>query len=179
VNCQFICGSPGSPRGRRGTEPNELEVIMANYVGRVCVAGSFVIASLLAAGVGAQTPAAQQAAPKVKSVRTVPINSVEGKDNYVAYCAVCHGLDGKGKGPAAPAMKAPVPDLTTIAQRNKGKFDLLSIEYIITGTGKTATPAHGVEDMPIWGDVFQGDDRSKTILRIGNLAKYLESIQQK
>jgi hypothetical protein len=57
--------------------------------------------------------------------------------------------------PAAPAMKVPVPDLTTIAKRSAGKFNATDVEYIIRGTGKTATPAHGVEDMPIWGDVFR------------------------
>ena len=152
---------------------------MASYPGRFCVAASFIVAGVLAVNVAAQTPSAQTPVPKVKSVRVVPISSVEGRDNYTAYCAVCHGEDGKGNGPAAPAMKAPVPDLTTIAMRNKGKFDLLSVEYIINGTGKTATPAHGVEAMPIWGDVFQSEDKSKRTLRIGNLAKYLQSIQQK
>jgi mono/diheme cytochrome c family protein len=152
---------------------------MANYVGKVCVAGSFIVAYVLSAGVAAQTPAAQTPVPKVKVVRAVPIVSLDGHDNFTAYCAVCHGPDGKGNGPAAPAMKVAVPDLTGIAKRNKGKFDALSIEYIIKGTGKTSTPAHGVEDMPIWGEVFRGEDKSATTLRIGNLVKFLESIQMK
>ena len=152
---------------------------MASYLGRFGIAASFIAAWVLAVNVSAEMPSGQTPAPKVKAVSTAPITSVDGRDNYMAYCAVCHGEDGKGHGPAAPAMKAPVPDLTTIAKRNKGKFDAVSLQYLISGTGKTATPAHGVEEMPIWGDVFKPDDRGVTKLRIGNLVRYLESIQQR
>jgi hypothetical protein len=86
-------------------------------------------------------------------------------------------VQGKGDGPAAPAMKVPVPDLTTIAARNKGKFNPLVVENIIRGTSKTPTPAHGIETMPIWGEVFRGSDSSATLLRIRNLVRYVESIQ--
>ena len=82
---------------------------MASYFS-VRVAGSLVFACVLAVGVAAQTPPGQQNVPKVKSAIAVPIASVEGKDNFTAYCAVCHGQDGKGNGPAAPAMKKPVPE---------------------------------------------------------------------
>lgn len=150
---------------------------MTTYLGRVAIAGSFAVACVLAVGVAAQTPSGQKPVPKVKSVSIVPIVSVDGQDNFTAYCAVCHGLDAKGNGPAAPAMKVPVPDLTTIAKRNKGKFNAVAVQLIIKGSGKTSTPAHGVEDMPIWGDVF-GSDTPPTTLRIANLVKYLESIQQ-
>jgi mono/diheme cytochrome c family protein len=136
------------------------------------------MACVLAAGVAAQTPATAEK-PKVKAVRAAPIASLEGKDNYDAYCAVCHGATAKGDGPAAPAMKAPVPDLTTIAKRHDGKFDSTNVEMTIRGTGKTATPAHGVESMPVWGDVFNYEDKARAILRVRNLAKYLESIQVK
>ncbi len=39
------------------------------------------------------------------------IRSVEGPDLFRAYCTSCHGLDARGAGPAAPALKAKVPDL--------------------------------------------------------------------
>jgi mono/diheme cytochrome c family protein len=156
---------------------------MARCFETVGVAGFLIVGCLFTIGVAAQTPPAQtpppqKEVPKVKGVRAAPIASVEGKDNFSAYCAVCHGQTGKGDGPAAPAMKVAVPDLTTIAKRNNGKFNATHVEYIIRGTGKTSTPAHGVEDMPIWGEVFGGDDRSVSRLRIGNLVKSVESIQQ-
>ncbi len=151
---------------------------MASYFGGVRAAGFFVVACALAAGAAAQTPPEQKTVPKVKTASAVPIRSVEGVDNFAAYCAVCHGPDAKGNGPAAPAMKVPVPDLTTIAKRNKGKFDALAIELIVKGSGKISTPAHGVDTMPIWGDVFRGEDKGLSTLRIRNLVQYLESIQQ-
>jgi mono/diheme cytochrome c family protein len=127
-------------------------------------------------GVGAAGQKPDQK-PQVKSAIAIPIVSLEGKDNFEAYCAVCHGKEGKGNGPAAPAMKVPVADLTTIARRNKGQFIATNIEYIIRGTGRTQTPAHGIEDMPIWGEVFRSEDKNRATLRISNLVKYLESIQ--
>jgi mono/diheme cytochrome c family protein len=150
---------------------------MASRFNRRGIAASLVAAVAFAAGLAAQTPAPQKDVPKVTAVDIRPILSIEGKDNFEAYCAVCHGSDAKGQGPAAPAMKAVVPDLTTIARRNSGKFDFSSVEYIIKGTGKTATPAHGVEAMPIWGDVFRSEDSARAALRIKNLVNYVRSIQ--
>lgn len=148
---------------------------MAGHIGARRVAGLLVVAGFLGFTMTTSAQTAQK--PQVKSVAATPIASVDGRDNFVAYCAVCHGEDGKGKGPAAPAMKAPVPDLTLITRRHKGQFSVADIEQIIRGTGKTATPAHGVEEMPIWGNVFMYEDRARQTLRIGNLVKYLQSIQ--
>ena len=118
------------------------------------IAALFVVS--ICTAVGAQKPPADKPAPTIKTAPAVPLVSVEGKENFEAYCAVCHGKDGKGNGPAAPAMKVPVPDLTTLAARNKGKFDPIGVELIVKGSGKTATPAHGVETMPIWAKLFAG-----------------------
>lgn len=152
---------------------------MANCIGRIVVAGSLA-SFVLAVSVAAQAPSAQQTVPKIKRVTANPILSVEGADNYTAYCAVCHGPAGKGDGPAAPAMKVPVPDLTTIAKRHEGRFNGPAVEETIKGVNRgITTPAHGVEDMPIWGDVFRTEDKSKATLRIRNLVHYIESIQVK
>jgi mono/diheme cytochrome c family protein len=124
--------------------------------------------------------AAQGVTPHVEKAPYIAMVSIAGKDNFEAYCAVCHGIDAKGGGPAAPAMKAPVPDLTTLAARNGGKFNAAAVEYVIRGTGKMATPAHGVSEMPVWGYIFDPElwNRDVTALRVTNLVKYLESIQR-
>jgi len=108
-----------------------------------------------------------------------PIDSVQGADVYQAYCAVCHGKDGKGHGPAAPALKMPVPDLTMLAKKSGG-FSSADVEAAILGTGKM-TPAHGSPEMPIWGPVFRAlnPDEGTRKLRVVNLIKYIESLQAK
>ena len=120
--------------------------------------------------------AQQPKAPTIKKGEFHPVVSLEGKDNFVAYCAVCHGMDGKGNGPAVPALKTMVPDLTTMAKRS-GKFNEIAVERFIAGADKVP-PAHGSADMPMWGPVFKsvGDPQVAT-LRLQNLAKYLKSIQ--
>jgi mono/diheme cytochrome c family protein len=134
------------------------------------------MACALTVTVAAQTAPAQKT--KVTSKAAAPIVSAEGKDNFEAYCAVCHGKEGKGDGPAAPAMKSPVPNLTTMAKRNNGKFDPVHAEQVIRRAGSLPTPAHGVETMPIWGEIFKTEDQAKATLRIRNLVDYLRSIQE-
>ena len=117
--------------------------------------------------------------PAIKVAPCVAIPSVDGNDNFQQYCAVCHGMTGKGNGPAAAALKGPLPDLRTIAARNAGKFDRLAVEQAISGADKRPS-AHGTVAMPIWGPVFNGSEDAKvTTQRIQNLVKYLETLQQK
>ena len=137
-------------------------------------------AAALIGGPATGAAAQQTTVARVENRPYMAIVSLAGKDNFDAYCAVCHGRDAKGNGPAAPAMKAAVPDLTTLARRHGGNFNAPTVEYVIRGTGKTPTPAHGVEEMPIWGYIFDPtlSDRAATALRISNLVKYVESIQE-
>jgi mono/diheme cytochrome c family protein len=76
-------------------------------------------------GVSAQNaPAAtpQASTPEIKHVPATYTSPSSGKEMYNAYCASCHGADGKGDGPAAPALKAPPTNLTTLAAKNGGAF---------------------------------------------------------
>jgi mono/diheme cytochrome c family protein len=72
------------------------------------------------------------------------------------YCAACHGVDGKGNGPAVVFLKAPPPDLCTMAQRNKEKYPAEKVVYMLNfGSG---SQAHGALDMPTWGPLFRSLD---------------------
>ena len=126
--------------------------------------------------VAAATAAAQTTGPQ--QLPLVP-QSMRGADLFRLYCATCHGRDGQGHGPVAPALKTHPADLTTIAMRNLGMFPRARVELLIVGGNPL--DAHGSEDMPVWGPIFKGLDPSdaRVKVRISNLVSYLESIQKK
>jgi mono/diheme cytochrome c family protein len=98
---------------------------------------------------------------------------------FKTYCASCHGVDGKGHGPAAESLKIPPADLTVLSQKNGGKFPSGKVSRVIEGAD--VIPAHGSSDMPTWGVIFHSLDpgnASLTKLRIVNLVKYIESMQK-
>ncbi|MCC6591022.1 MAG: c-type cytochrome [Bryobacterales bacterium] len=118
--------------------------------------------------------------PTIKQVPPSRTNASSGAEMYRTYCAVCHGMDGKGKGPASPALKVQATDLTVMAKNNGGKFPELKVYNSIRG--EVGVAAHGSKDMPIWGDVFRDlgrGDSSETSLRLRNLTKHIESMQTK
>jgi len=106
------------------------------------------------------------------------ISSVSGRDLFEFYCASCHGRDGNGKGPVAPALRVPPPDLTRIAARNDGVFPKARIEALLTGD-RNIPPAHGSSDMPVWGPIFSALDSNDRMnrVRIANIVDYIASIQ--
>jgi mono/diheme cytochrome c family protein len=109
--------------------------------------------------------------------RTSPAS---GKEMYTAYCAVCHGADGKGGGPAASALKAPPADLSALSKNNGGKFPAMKVSSAIRGTADL--PAHGSKDMPVWGALFWGMSHghdSEVQQRTANLTQYIETLQVK
>jgi mono/diheme cytochrome c family protein len=104
---------------------------------------------------------------------------LDGPSVYKAHCAACHGVDGKGHGPAAAALKRKPIDLTTIAKNNQGMFPRTTIEDLLTNGGKWK--AHGSKEMPTWGPIFSSVDKDDKIAyaHIDNLVTYLESMQVK
>lgn len=122
------------------------------------------------------------AAGQTKTVKRIPAQptaAIDGKSLFNQYCAVCHGPEGKGDGPAASALKSPVPDVTQISQRNGGKFPELKVIAVLKSGAPT--PAHGSQEMPIWGPVFRSISPSQGIdqIRIHEVLSYLEQIQAK
>ena len=128
---------------------------------------------------------AQQKKVQTVEIKKIPIADVDptsGEQMYVSYCAACHGRDGKGHGPAVPALKTPPPDLTTLAKRNHGEYPALQVMQTIRGD--VGSPAHGDKDMPVWGPAFRslhfaGDPSIEVQRRISSLNGYIESLQQK
>lgn len=132
-----------------------------------------VLAPVILSGAARQN----QTAPNAGEESTPLIRSVEGPDLFRAYCASCHGVSGRGAGPAAPALKAKVPDLTLLARNNGGRFPEAYVRGVIMGDKVVA--AHGSREMPIWGPIFHQieADVDRGNVRLENLVKYLESIQ--
>lgn len=139
----------------------------------------FVLAALLAAGLAFSIAARPQAKPAVGKSYEQLIYSVRGPDLYRAHCAACHGLSGKGDGPVAPSLKSTPANLTVLAKKNGGKFPETSAGKFISGEGFVA--AHGNREMPVWGPIFHQieEDQDFGNVRMQNLIKYLETIQEK
>ena len=127
----------------------------------------------------------QAAAPaqSTTTIRHVAISNTpadSGQEMFRSYCAVCHGTDAKGNGPAASTLKVSPTDLTTLTKKNGGKYPAPHVAAVIRG--QAALPSHGTETMPIWGPLFssisQGHD-AQVQQRISNLVSYIESQQAK
>jgi mono/diheme cytochrome c family protein len=124
--------------------------------------------------------ATPQATPEIKHVPATYTSPSSGKEMYTAYCASCHGADGTGNGPAAPALKMSPTNLTTLAVKNGGTFPGAQVATVIQGGAMT--PAHGSKEMPVWGPIFMtigGHSAAQVQLRVRNLTNYLESMQFK
>ena len=120
---------------------------------------------------------ARQSTPTAQDEYIRLIGSVKGPDLYRAYCASCHGLDGRGGGPIAGELKARVPDLTLLAANHAGQFPAMSVRQTIVGDSNIG--AHGPREMPIWGPIFHQieADMDWGNVRVENLVNYLRSIQ--
>ena len=105
-----------------------------------------------------------------------------GEETFERFCASCHGVEGRGDGPVAPALPITVPDLSTLQQRQGDEFPAATLRKIIDG--REIVIYHGTRYMPVWGYEFwveEGADEAaeksvETI--IDNLIDYIESLQR-
>lgn len=106
-----------------------------------------------------------------------------GFEAFRFYCAVCHGLEGNGLGPSAPALVTPPSDLTKLGAKYGTPLPRKRLAAFIDG--RNIPLAHGTREMPIWGKQLYEEAppetpgleeaRLDTILLI---LDYLESIQR-
>lgn len=145
------------------------------YIQSISLAAILILISTFA--VAQQAPAQT---PTVKHVPVTKTSPTSGKEMFSNYCAVCHGKVGKGDGPAASAMKTPPVDLTSLAQKNGGKYPAAHVAAVIRGQAGPAS--HGNQDMPVWGPLFSSLSRgheSEVQQRISNLVAYVGTLQAK
>ena len=104
-----------------------------------------------------------------------------GRKDYLADCARCHGVDGKGGVPQMQTVPRYISvDLTRLTERHGGKFPRQEVYDAIDG--RKRFPPHFIGDMPIWGLQYQQGNRGqeseeKVRLRISALVDYIESLQ--
>lgn len=117
-----------------------------------------------------------------KEVKKEPVQATSpssGSEMFHSYCAPCHGADGKGNGPAATSLKNQPANLTQLAKKNGGKFPA---DHVTAVLRNGVSGAHGSPEMPVWGPLFSqvsGHDESLVQMRISNLVRYIETIQEK
>lgn len=120
-----------------------------------------------------------QDAPKkiIKNVNAHATRTLDGQTMFHEYCAVCHGEQARGDGPAADALKKGPADLTQIARKNGGEFPKVRVMRVIEGSD-VSVAAHGSRAMPIWGNIFRTlENQQSETLRVHALMEYIESLQ--
>lgn len=150
----------------------------ANSLSKLPFLGSLLVASVLLTAGSANLTIAQDKVIKKTAVQQS--DPASGKAMFTSYCAACHGPAGKGDGPAASELKVAPADLTQLAKNNNGKFPADHVRSILDFGAKA--PAHGTNDMPVWGTLFRAldqNDQVKVNLRIRNLVEYIQTLQAK
>ena len=139
-------------------------------------------ATLILLALAYPLPVRAQGQPPTVKLQSEPVqqtNEISGPKLFQAYCAVCHGEDGKGHGVAAAGLRTAPADLTVLAKHHDGRFPANHVMDVLSNSADFT--AHGSTEMPVWGPVFRsmGANPSLGTLRAKNLTEYLRSIQEK
>jgi mono/diheme cytochrome c family protein len=118
------------------------------------------------------------------AMRPTEVVAVQGRDLFLRYCASCHGVDGKGNGPAAAALQPSPADLTRLSARYGDEHPLR--QTIAAIDGRRPVRAHGDSAMPVWGQIFERDmeeqkigwPKATTIQQLRLIAEYVLTLQQ-
>ena len=177
------------PGGRAGllNNPGNMRVCVMRQLGVQMKHLTIPLCIILSAGTclgWSQTPSKSQAQQpssqiKLKMVRIPPYPVDAGKEMFSSYCASCHGEDGKGYGPASPAMSRGVPDLTRLASQNRGIYP----KYKVTTAMSRFSDSHHAatrSEMPDWYKAFVYLDQScpaSAEVRARFISKYVETLQ--
>jgi mono/diheme cytochrome c family protein len=123
---------------------------------------------------------------KVGNTKATGLGHELGRNDFVAYCAACHGVSGKGDGTVAEFLTITAVDLTQLRKMNAGSFPRERIHNVIDG--RAEVKVHGPRDMPVWGDWFKfeadasvagkGAQEEVILERINGLVDYIETIQE-
>ena len=116
----------------------------------------------------------------------VTYSVAKGRVTYRIYCSNCHGEEARGDGSLAALLTTPPTDLTRLAQKHDGTYPTEQVRESIDGSHRVK--GHGLEEMPVWGDVFQvtvvepsGSDETaeeRANRKIQELVVYLETLQE-
>lgn len=107
----------------------------------------------------------------------------EGARLFVENCALCHGVDGRGKGEIAAGLQPAPADLTRITARAGGEFPRVQVLSAIDGY----TRMEPGEEMPEFGLLLRGPtvpvdtgagDLTPVPRPLAAIMVYLESIQR-
>ena len=109
------------------------------------------------------------------------------RKDYVVHCADCHGVDGRGNGPATQVIPGFKPvDLTVLGKNHGGQFPRQEVYDVIDGRKRLPGHYDADTDMPLWGLTFQPEGREfskeaeeRVKARISGLVDYIEGIQEK
>jgi mono/diheme cytochrome c family protein len=104
-----------------------------------------------------------------------PATADDGADLYQTHCASCHGVEGRGDGPAATALTPPPTNLT------KSKMAVAELMKVIDG--RRTIRAHGNAAMPVWGRRFEealggtGREHRDALATVHILAEYVRKLE--
>jgi mono/diheme cytochrome c family protein len=90
--------------------------------------------------------------------------SSDGKRMYQAYCSGCHGLSGKGDGPAANTLPVKPADHTRI-EMNK-----YTDQYLIEIISKGGASVGRSSQMPAWGGVLKEPQVKEVVAYVRTLS---------